>query len=52
MFEVLVHSSLLSRTALLEHSGNSTTSLGRIAVHGLVEFGIALVILALEVRGS
>lgn len=52
VLEVLVDSSLLSRTTLSEHGSNTTSGLGRGAVHGLVEVGIALVILALEVGGG
>lgn len=52
VLEVLVDSSLLSRTALSEHGSNTSSGLGRGAVHGLVEVGIALVILALEVGGG
>lgn len=48
VLEVLVNSSLLGIMALGEHGGNTTASLGRLAVQGLVEGGIAGVILALE----
>ena len=48
VLEVLVNSSLLSSLILLKHGSHTTASLGRIAVHGLVEVGIALVVLRLE----
>lgn len=52
VLEVLVDSGLLGRTALSEHGSDTTSSLSRGAVHGLVEVGIALVVLALEVGGG
>jgi hypothetical protein len=49
VLEVLVDSSLLSVATLGEHGRETTARLRRLAVHGLVEGGVALVVLALEV---
>lgn len=49
VLEVLVDSGLLGVVALGEHGGEATSRIGRLAVHGLVEGGIAVVVLALEV---
>lgn len=41
MLEVLIDGSLLGSPVLLKHGSHSTASLCRLAVHGLVELGIA-----------
>jgi hypothetical protein len=50
VLEVLVDGSLLRIVALGEHGGNATTSLGGLAMQGLVEGGVASFVLALESR--
>lgn len=50
VLEVLVDSGLLRIVALGEHGGNATTSLGGFTMQGLVEGGIASLVLALEAR--
>jgi hypothetical protein len=45
VLEVLVYSSLLRTSVLLEHRSHATSCLGRFPMHGLVELGIASVIL-------
>jgi len=52
VLKVLVDGRLLGVGALGEHGGDATAGLGRLAVHGLVEGGIAVVVLALEVGGG
>lgn len=51
MLEVFVDSGLLSSPVLLQHGGHATASLCRLAVHGLVELGIASVVLLFKCSG-
>lgn len=48
MLEVLVYSGLLCGLVLLEHGRHTTTRGRRLAVHGLVELGIASVVFLFE----
>lgn len=52
VLEVLVDSSLLSGLVLGEHGGDTAASLGGVAVEGLVEVGITLPVLPLQVGGG
>jgi hypothetical protein len=48
MLEVLVYSRLLGSLVFLEHSCHTTTRTRRLAVHSLVELGIASMIFLFE----
>jgi hypothetical protein len=47
MLEVLVYCGLLSSAVLLQHGCHTATGTSRLAVHGLVELGIASVVFLL-----
>jgi hypothetical protein len=51
VLEVLVHGSLLGGPVLFQHGRHATLDLRRGPVHGLVEIGIAGVVLLLEGNG-
>jgi hypothetical protein len=51
MLKVLVYGCLLGRLVLLEHGAHAALRRGRLAVHGLVELGIASVVLLFESNG-
>jgi hypothetical protein len=48
VLEVLIYGRLLGRLVFLQHGRHATARAGRLAVHGLVELGIASVIFLLE----
>jgi hypothetical protein len=52
MLEVLVYSGLLGSLVFLQHGSHATASLCRLAVHGLVELGIASMVFLFECNGS
>jgi hypothetical protein len=51
MLEILVYSGLLGSLVLLQHGSHTTASLCRLAVHGLVELGIASMVFLFERNG-
>jgi hypothetical protein len=51
MLEVLVYSGLLGSLILLQHGSHTAASLCRLAVHGLVELGIASMVFLFERNG-
>lgn len=48
VLEVLVDSCFLRNSVFLEYGSHATASSGRLAVHGLVELGIASMVLLFE----